>query len=75
MYFIPRFRVESVGEKMNHEEDETQSEVPAGPMVFVKAGLVALLQILLILFLAWLWWKAHESRPVWQLEKFLQQQK
>jgi hypothetical protein len=61
---------------MRDEEDKYQrEEVPAGPLVFMKTGLSAILKILLVLFLVWLWWKGRENRPVEQVEKLLQQQK
>jgi hypothetical protein len=57
------------------QEKNPREEKPAGSLVFIKAGLVTFLKILLVLVLAWLWWKGRENRPMGQVEKLLRQQK
>lgn len=57
------------------EEDKLEEVNEPGPGKFVKAALVAILQALLVLFLAWVWWQGEENRPVYQIERMLNEQK
>ncbi len=42
---------------------------------FVKAGLIALFQALVVLFLAWLWWQAEDNKPIYQIERMINEKK
>jgi|GEM_PF-3514690 len=57
------------------EEKENPEEEKPTFMVFVKAGLVGLLQALGFLLFAWLVWQSYDNSPSRQVQKLLDQQK